>query len=44
MHANDKLYALDRAVKLAEEHGEPQHVVDDLKRLRDEAIREARGA
>ena len=42
MHPNDKLYALDRAVKLAEEHGEPWNVVEDLKQLRDEAQREAR--
>jgi len=42
MHPNDKLYALDRAVKLAEEHGEPRNVVEDLKQLRDEAQREAR--
>ena len=43
MHPNDKLYALDRAVKLAEEHGEPANVIADLRQLRDEAQREARG-
>lgn len=42
MHPNDKLYALDRAVQLAEEHGEPRNVVEDLRQLREEAQREAR--
>jgi hypothetical protein len=41
MHPNDRLYALDRAVELAEKHGEPRNVVEDLKQIRDEAKREA---
>lgn len=43
MHPNDKLYALERAVKLAEEMCEERKVIDDLKQLRDRALREARG-
>lgn len=42
MHPNDKLYALSRAVALAEQHGEDRAVIEDLKQLRDEAQREAR--
>ena len=42
MHPNDKLYALERAVQLAEKHGESRHVIEDLKQIRDEALREAR--
>lgn len=41
MHPNDRLYALDRAVALSEEHGEPRNVVEDLREIRDEAKREA---
>ena len=44
MHVNDKLYALDVAVKLAEKHSDDRKVIDDLRELRDEAQREARGA
>jgi len=42
MHPNDKLYALERALILAEKAGEPANVVADLRALRDEASREAR--
>ena len=42
MHPNDKAYALERAVILAEQSGEPTNVTNDLKELRDEAVREAR--
>lgn len=42
MHPNDKLYALERALILAEKAGEPANVVTDLRELRDEASREAR--
>lgn len=41
MHPNDKLYALERALILAEQHGEPRNVIEDLRELRDEAKREA---
>ena len=43
MHPNDKVYALDRAVKLAEQHGEDRAVVEDLRALHAAAIREQRG-
>ena len=43
MHPSDKVYALDRAVKLAEQNGEPRAVVEDLKSLHAAAIREQRG-
>lgn len=42
MHPSDKLYALQRAVELAEKYHETRNVIDDLKQLRDEAQREAR--
>ncbi len=42
MHPNDKLYALERAMFLAEKHGEPAVVIADLRELRDQAQREAR--
>jgi hypothetical protein len=42
LHPNDRLYALDVAVKLAEKHSGDRKVVEDLKVLRDEAQREAR--
>ena len=41
MHPNDKLYALERAVEMAEKHGESRGVIEDLRELRDEAKREA---
>ena len=42
MHPNDKVYALARALALAEAHGEARHVIEDLKTLLFEAQREAR--
>ena len=42
MHPNDKAYALERALILAEKAGEPANVIADLRELRDEAVREAR--
>lgn len=42
MHPSDKLFALERAVVLAEQHDEPRYVVLDLMTLRDRAQREAR--
>ena len=42
MHPNDKLYALERALILAEKCGEPANVIADLRELRDDAALEAR--
>ena len=42
MHPNDKLYALERALILAEKAGEPANVIADLRELRDAAALEAR--
>lgn len=44
MHPNDRLYALDVAVKLAEKHCDDRKVIEDLRQLRDQAQREARHA
>ena len=37
----ERALIVDRAVELAEKHGEPRNVVEDLKQIRDEAKREA---
>jgi hypothetical protein len=42
LHPNDKLYALERALKLAIKHGEDRKVIEDLRVLVDEARQEAR--
>ncbi len=42
LHPHDKLYALERAVKLAQAAGEDRKVIEDLRVLLDEAKREAR--
>lgn len=42
MHPSDEAYALGRAVKLAEDAGEPWYVINDLREMRDEAERAAR--
>lgn len=42
MHPNDKVFALHRAVSLAEKAGEPRNVIEDLRTLLQEAIAEAR--
>jgi len=42
MHPNDKAYALERALILAEKAKEPANVIADLRELRDQAQREAR--
>lgn len=42
MHPSDKLFALERAVALAEQARESSNVINDLKQLRDEALRECR--
>lgn len=41
IHPNDRVYALSRAVSLAEQAGEPRNVVEDLRQLHEEAKREA---
>lgn len=41
IHPNDKVYALSRAVALAEQADEPRNVVEDLRQLHDDAKREA---
>lgn len=42
IHPNDKVYALERALRLAEQHGEAANVVSDLRELLADAQREAR--
>lgn len=42
MHPSDKLYALEVAVRLAEQSGESSSVISDLKELLADARREAR--
>ena len=43
MHPNDRLYALTRAVENAEQAGEDRKVIEDLRQMRDEALRYSRG-
>lgn len=42
IHPNDKVYALERALRLAEQHNESANVVSDLRELLADAQREAR--
>lgn len=42
LHPNDKVYALQRALRLAEQAGETANVVNDLRALLAEAQQEAR--
>lgn len=43
IHPNDRVYALERAVRLAEQHGEDRKVLEDLREILAEARKEARG-
>lgn len=43
IHPNDRVYALERAVRLAEQHGEEREVLEDLREILAEARKEARG-
>ncbi|HYG07718.1 MAG TPA: hypothetical protein VD865_15100 [Stenotrophomonas sp.] len=43
IHPNDRVYALERAVRLAEQHGEDRKVLEDLREMLSEARKEARG-
>ena len=42
IHPNDKVYALSRALRLAEQAGETPGVINDLRQLLAEAQLEAR--
>lgn len=43
IHPSDRIYALEVAVRLAEQTKEASNVISDLKVMLDEARREARG-
>ncbi|MDX3932649.1 MAG: hypothetical protein QHC77_12015 [Stenotrophomonas sp.] len=42
IHPNDRIYALERAVRLAEQQGEDRKVQEDLREILAEARRDAR--
>lgn len=42
IHPNDRIYALERAVHLAEQQGEDRKVQEDLREILAEARRDAR--
>ena len=43
VHPNDRVYALERAVRLVEQHGEDRKVLEDLREILAEAREDARG-
>lgn len=42
IHPHDRIYALERAVRLAEQQGEDRKVQEDLREILAEARRDAR--